>query len=76
MAVPTGERFSFGMTYGLIAICPYILVVLILALELFLSCCGYQLGVVFRLSLGRWGGPRALGGENSGWIRGRVVVIF
>lgn len=64
------------MTYGIIAICPYVSVFLIFALELVLSCCGYQGGVIFRLSLGRWGTLGRWGGKNSGWIRGRGVVIF
>ena len=64
------------MTYELIAICPYVYNLLIFDLELFLSCFGYQWGVVFRLSLGRWGTLGRWGGENSGWIRGRVIVIF
>ena len=62
---------SNSMTYGLIAICPYVSVFLISALELFLSCCGYQGGVVFRLSLGR----RGLGSWVSLTEIG-IVVIF
>ena len=37
---------SNSMTYGLIAICPYVSVLLSSDLELFLSCCSYQGGGV------------------------------
>ena len=68
------------MTYGLIAICPYVSVLLLSALELFLSCCGYQGGVVFRFSFvigAAW--SRVSGLVDWDWVSLTgigIVVIF